>query len=401
MSTYYKRNAKGEPIFWHILNYGENSFTVSHGIVGKSDRQEIIYTKRNVNDAIQSAVNAKIKEGYKTIESLYDNAPKDIEDTNDLRSYLDTYLPKFNTTGDGKFIPMLCKTLEDNKPFEKGDYFGEWKINGERCIVTAEKQDDLFKPIRLIYTSRIGTDWTHYLSFMDDYILNSIDKILLDRMVEEGAALDGEIYLPGYGINEINSFIKNPSLPQHFALQYWVYDLAVENTHAFHRYSYLQNHFIERSKLQIGFSKDLHLDNTKRCVLLPIIDIPNITSAISMRDTFIDMGFEGLVIRKYDAEYQFGGKRNMSMLKFKKKEDGLFVVVDIQEDKRGLPIFTLKNDINDECFECTINQPQDVQRRCIINKDKFIGGTMLVEYRERSGIKQVPFHAKGIRFDKL
>ena len=46
--------------------------------------------------------------------------------------------------------------------------------------------------------------------------------------------------------------------------------------------------------------------------------INNITTAIDKRDYYINLGFEGLVIRNFDAEYQFGGKRNNSMLKFKK-----------------------------------------------------------------------------------
>ena len=85
------------------------------------------------------------------------------------------------------------------------------------------------------------------------------------------------------------------------------------------------------------------------------------------------------------------------MLKFKKIQDGLFEVVDIREDKRGLPIFVLKNDLNDEVFECTINLPQSQQRYHLQIKDTLKGKKGLVEFRERSGVKQVPFHAKLIK----
>ena len=84
------------------------------------------------------------------------------------------------------------------------------------------------------------------------------------------------------------------------------------------------------------------------------------------------------------------------MFKYKKKLDGKFMIVDIQEDKRGLPIFTLKNDINDETFECTINLSQEEQKKKLNMKQYLIGKTGLVEYRERSGVKEVPFHAKLI-----
>ena len=84
------------------------------------------------------------------------------------------------------------------------------------------------------------------------------------------------------------------------------------------------------------------------------------------------------------------------MFKYKKKLDGLFSIVDVKEDKRGLPIFTLQNDINSEYFECTINLPQDKQRNLMAMGKLLVGKKGLVEYRERSGVKEVPFHAKLI-----
>ena len=85
------------------------------------------------------------------------------------------------------------------------------------------------------------------------------------------------------------------------------------------------------------------------------------------------------------------------MLKFKKIQDGLFKILDIREDKRGLPIFVLKNDLNDELFECTINLPQKQQAWYLQIKETVKGKKGLVEFRERSGVKQVPFHAKLIK----
>ena len=54
-------------------------------------------------------------------------------------------------------------------------------------------------------------------------------------MIEEGACLDGELYLPGYSVNDINSFVKNTQLAQHYKLQYWCYDLAIEGYIAIER----------------------------------------------------------------------------------------------------------------------------------------------------------------------
>ena len=144
------------------------------------------------------------------------------------------------------------------------------------------------------------------------------------------------------------------------------------------------------------FNIEDHYENEEQFVLLPEFKVSDITEATSLRDKFIAIGFEGLILRNPKAEYAFG-KRNSSMFKYKKKLDGMFEIVDIQEDKRNLPVFTLKNDINDATFECTLNAPHDVQRHYVAVKNTIIGKKGLVEYRERSGIKNVPFHAKLIK----
>lgn len=394
---FYKRNAQGKPIFWEISD-STNKIVVTYGLVGKLGHTTEIRTNRQLNEEIKSQITAKQKEGYKALSDLYDNAPDYFKNDKDLINYLNTYLPKDNTHADGTFIPMLCKTLEDNKPFTKSEYFGEYKIDGERCLITAYKDNGLFDNIYLKYHSRHGIDWTDKLSYLDEFLIPIIPNYFLNMMIEEGIALDGELYLPGYGINEINSFIKNIELPQHYKLQFWCYDLAIDSMPAIDRYTTLETAF--NTKVYDFQSKNGHLNNKERFILLPSFNnIHCIEDAIRQRDYFIDLGFEGLVIRDTKADYQFGGKRNNSMLKFKKIEDGKFLIVDIVPEgikRKNLPKFICRNDINDELFECTINKKQDVQEEYLINKDKYIGKYIKVEYRARSGVKQVPFHAKGI-----
>jgi len=394
MTTLYKRNAQGKPIFWDIDHDAFGYIIINHGLVGKVGHKEVIKSTRKIGPEIISMINAKRKEGYKELIDLYDNAPKDLTGES-LRQYLNLHLPKYNTHEDGKFIPMLCKTLQDNKPFEKGSYFGQWKINGERCIITATRGNDLFQTIKLFYRSREGVDWTDKLSYLDEYLLPCIEGDILDMMIEEGVGLDGELYLPGYSINEINSFIKNVEVPQHYKLQYWCYDLCIENMSAVNRAIELYKLHKYRPNIK---TKEDHLSNKSPFVVLPNEGIFGIKSAIDARDRYIDLGFEGLVIREESAEYQFGGKRNNSMLKFKKKLDGLFTIIAINEDKRGLPVFTLKNDINDETFDATLNATQEDQKRWLyLNPEAYGTIKALVEYRERSGVKEVPFHAKIIK----
>lgn len=401
----YKRNASGAPIFWSIGTIktfeADELIRVRYGLVGKEGRQENIRTHRDINKEIESLIKAKRKEGYKELKELHDNAPI-VLPASDILSYLNTYLPKDNTHADGAFMPMLCKTLEDNKPFEKGEYFGQWKINGERCIITASIETNLFEEVKLHYRSREGIDWTSKLSYLTPYILPCIPQQLIDMMIEEGVGLDGELYLPGYGINEINSFIKNDKVPQHFQLQFWCYDICIDNMSAIKRNEMLITYL--GKYLKYINTKEEHLGNRETLVILSSNYIEDFNDAIKYRDQFINLGFEGIVARKLDAPYQFG-KRNNSMLKFKKIYDGWFEILDVIPEgvKRShLGKFVLKNDINEETFTCTYNAPQYIQEQCLKEKDKYIGKKLaFVEYRERAGVKQVPFHQKILKFKDI
>ena len=409
MITLYKRNAQGKPLVWSVTKEArqtgvgtrDESLKIQYGLVGGNLHTERIpITLKNANE-LQSRVNAKRKEGYKEITELKDSVCYLDYDGNQsgLINFLNTYLPKYSTTSEGFVLPMLAKVLEDNKPFEKyGTMLGQWKIDGLRCIIGAtDKSGDLFNPIILTYHSRTGEDWTNKMCWMDEILLPKISKELLDMMIEEGACLDGELYLPGYSVNDINSFVKNTTLPQHYKLQYWCYDICCENMSAETRFKFKDNN-LESVGMTYFNTKEEHLNNTKQFVVLPTwVQIDSYEDAIIHRNQFIDLGFEGLILRNPSSEYQFG-KRNQAMFKFKKVDDGKFIIVDItSEHKRSdLPLFVCRNDINDELFECSINKPQDVQREILAHKENYIGKLMLVEFRARSGVAQVPFHARGI-----
>lgn len=396
----FKRNAKGDPISWDIHAYGQNNkYIIHYGAVGGHKHSEIIKAKLSRDNEIKSRIKAKRKEGYKEASELKDNAPLKIEGDVNLLNFLNTYLPKNNTTDEGFVLPMLAKVLKDNKPFDKRSYLGQYKINGVRCIVGAEQTNDMFNPVRLTYRSREGTDWTSKLTWMDEVILPAIKDDLLDAMIEEGACLDGELYIPGYKVNDINSFVKNEKLPQHLLLQYWCYDIAIDNMSYEARRKFKNDNI---SRLCYTFDTyEQHLNNKSKLVLLPDITISNIADATRLRDKFISLGFEGLIVRDINSAYQFGA-RNLAMLKYKRIDDAKFKIVDVVPEgiRTNLCKFVLKNDINDELFEATGNFDHSRQEYILKHKEDFIGKLATCEFRERSGVKNVPFHCKLVDIQK-
>jgi len=392
----YKRNAKGEPLVWSIGTTPDGDIVVDYGAVAGNIHSEVVNKKLVKANEIESRIKAKRKEGYKELSELKDNGPNHIDgDKFALLNYLNTYLPKNNTTSEGFVLPMLAKVLKDNKPFTKRSYLGQYKINGVRCNIGAERQNDMFKPIRLRYWSREGTEWTDKLTWMDEIILPAIKEDLLDAMLDEGACLDGELYLPGYKVNDINSFVKNVKLPQHYQLQFWCYDISINNM----TYEYRSDFRRENIK-RLCYTFDTyeqHLNNKSQLVLLPDVVIGNFDDATRFRDKYIGLGFEGLIVRDTAAEYQFGG-RNLAMLKYKRVDDAKFKIIDVIPEgvRTHLCKFVLQNDTNDAKFECTGNFDHSRQEYILLNKDKYVGKYATVAFRERSGVHNLPFHAKVV-----
>lgn len=398
----YRRNNFGQPCVWYAKEIDFSTIEIIHGIIGKTITKEIVKTNRIPKDEIKSRVNTKRKAGYKYLNELKDNISLPVE--GELLNYLNSYLPDDRTTIEGLLLPMKAKVYDNtnNKLFNKSSvYIGQWKINGLRCFISAyHNSGDMFKPIKLKFVSCEGTVWNS-LDNLEEYLLSVLSKRLIAKMIDEHYILDGEVYLPGHTVNEINHFVKDPKCKENKLLQYWCYDIAIDNLTQDNRLKIL--HEEQLKFIEVFVDKDCHLSNDERFVVLPIWSIADDATAIKSRNNSIELGFEGLIMRKSDAEYQFG-KRNSSMIKFKKSTDGKFKILDIYPEgikRKDVPLFLCQNDINNEKFECHISGNLTYQKQILDNKEKYIGKYLLVEYGERSGVNQVPFHIKSVTLTNL
>lgn len=395
--TLYKRSANGGIIQWKIEVDAHGTITVGYGLMGKTPREESITTSRTPVEEANSRWTKKKKEGYKTIADVYEDSLVALTVFNNnecLYKYLDTYLPKYNTDNNGNIMPMLASKYDSEKVFKKQDsYLGQWKINGLRCIATFTEGTDLFKVRNIEFRSREGG--TFILPHLKGYIEGIMSEREFRRLCEEEISLDGELYIPGLSINEINSAVKNPSHPRHKDVQYWCYDLAVENIPQWQRDEIRMR--IAPANIGYFLTINEHLSNISKLVIVSSANIINDYSAFSARNDYIRLGFEGIILRNPNAEYQFG-KRNSTMIKYKKIYDGLFKIARIdKEPKRDLPILILENDCNEELFSCKMIGTFTEQKKVLDNKDMYIGLRAFVEFRERSGINSLPFHAICVR----
>lgn len=397
MNKLYRRNNNGVPtVWWAELDSGTNSITVFYGLVRGNIRKEVYtVTQKDSNKELESRYNEKIKQGYQYLNEIcdmQDRPPVEDENSLELFNFLNTYLPKDLSNGNSNLLlPMLAKTYNGNVWKKVSCMYGQYKINGLRCIITAYTQNDMFKPIRLRFQSREGIIW-NTLENLSDYLLSIIPANIIRDMIDGYVALDGEIYLPGYTINQINHFVKDANCVENKLLQFWCYDIMMEGNQA-HRNMY---RYHIKKPTSFNSIKE-HYNNKERLIILHNKYITNDNEAIDARNHFINLGFEGLILRNAKTNYQYGRRRANYMEKFKDAAEGDFIILDIyKEKKRDLPILLCKNDINNEKFETRLSTSHIVQQEVLFDSQSYIGRTVHIEYGERSGVARVPFHIKTV-----
>ena len=396
-ANYYRRNNNGKPQVWWCNLAGNEAF-VYHGILGGKIREERYnITKKSADAEMKSRINDKLKAGYITLSEVVDETgTPPVEDINSpiLAAYLERYLPYDLSNGrDKTILAMKAKTYTGKVWKKESVMLGQPKINGLRCLITASRNNDMFKPYNLKFQSLEGVVW-NTLGNLEDYLLSVLPASFVDNMIDEGWAMDGEVYLPGYSVNDINHFVKDATAPENKLLQYWCYDLAIEDMSQSKRDFIRCN--IDTPTFKIG--KNEHINNTDRLVILKSEEITNDLEAIKARNLCLGCGYEGLILRNPNTDYQFGRRRVGYMEKFKTATEGDFKIIDIyKEEKRNLPILLCQNDINDATFETRLSASFEAQETVLTMKDEFIGRFVHLEFGERSGIKKVPFHIKEVK----
>lgn len=397
MNKLYRRNNNGMPtVWWASFNSDTNSIAIFYGLVRGNIRKEVYtVTQKDGNKELESRYNEKIKQGYQYLNEIcdmQDRPPVEDENSLELFNFLNTYLPKDLSNGNSNLLlPMRAKTYNGNVWKKVSCMYGQYKINGLRCIITAYTQNDMFKPIRLRFQSLEGIIW-NTLENLSDYLLSIIPANIIRDMIDGYVALDGEIYLPGYTTNQINHFVKDANCVENKLLQFWCYDIMMEGNQT-HRNMY---RYHIKKPTSFNSIKE-HYNNKERLIILHNKYITNDNEAIDARNHFINLGFEGLILRNAKTNYQYGRRRANYMEKFKDAVEGDFIILDIyKEKKRDLPILLCKNDINNEKFETRLSVSHIVQQEVLFNSQSYIGRTVHIEYGERSGVARVPFHIKTV-----
>lgn len=418
--TLYKKNIKGKVLVWNIkvhkryndveleIKTGEyfGAKTLHHKSVkekniGKSNQTT---KEQQAESMMESIILAQRKYGYKSLEDLGINEV-DIcmLDENEFVELLQRELPADATDIDNMLKPMLAsgyfrskkdwtdptgKIWKDRKyyylknpfaPKEKGaitatfPILGQPKINGVRCNVYLENGEVKMK-------SKEGEQYI--VEHIIDWFSERLD--LFEDINGKPIVYDGELYIHNEKLQYIRSAVVKPNLNTP-AVTYEVYDIAVPEHSNIIRFSML------KEKLRIAREKD-EVNKTHTPVnFVKTFKLYTDVQVQQKTEQFIEEGYEGIILRKISAPYQFG-KRTVNMLKLKRLVDEEFQIIGIapQDNDPELGLYVCTTNTGEE-FKVTPTEDEDYKRLMMLTPHLFINKQLTCSFYEYTD-KGIPFH---------
>lgn len=348
--TLYKRTSAGKIQIWFIERNGEKYRTTSGQIDGKHTTSEWTVAKPK-NEGRANATTAE-EQAISQIESIYEKRAK--------QNY---YYDIKDVDGTMYFKPMLAVKWADVKDKIKDEsVMMQPKLDGMRCIA---KSDGLW--------SRNGEP-----IISAPHIMEALAPIFEGR---PDLILDGELYNHDLkdDFNTIMSCVKKkkPSdedlLVSRNNIQYWIYDVP----------SYEKGNLSRDSFINVIIpAEHPHLVT----VTTDIVDLDKVDEKAA---EYIELGYEGAMVRIKHAEYE--NKRSKNLIKWKEFVDEEFTIVDILEgegNRSGVAARAVLALGDGRTFRAGIIGNLDYCRDLLVNKKDPIGkpGTVVFQNFTPDGI---------------
>jgi DNA ligase-1 len=214
------------------------------------------------------------------------------------------------TSADEKsLLPMLAKKFKEMKHKIKYPCYVQPKLDGLRGLSVINH-----KGVRISSRKDKPYDAVNHL-------YEQIKNVFSDVKMP----VDGEIYLYGLTIEEINRRVKSYKGEITEEMQFWVFDIADDTMTMTERVSLLEKIKFNAEKNNINFDK---------IVFVPFYIANCEQDVYDFHDKFVQDGYEGVIIRNMDAKYLFE-KRSTDLQKYKKFIDSEFKIVGITAGTTG------------------------------------------------------------------
>lgn len=102
----------------------------------------------------------------------------------------------------------------------------------------------------------------------------------------------------------------------------------------------------------------------------------------------LNLGYEGIMLKKFDVPYFFG--RSFDMLKYKRFKDAEFKIVNVEDgkgNKKGKATAVICVDENGTEFKAGVTGTEEFAAEMFANKEAYIGKVATIKYQELTPVK--------------
>lgn len=332
----YKRDSKGNSRQWEVWTDGDK-VVVQHGMTGgKLQLKTTVSKPKNIGkvnetNGAQQAVSEAISKWNKQVER------------EDYHQDIDKAGLQLRPTLALDYLKVPHR-VDWNKTIIQPKLDGLRLTSGKRHAVV-----DSFESM-----TRKGE--TYQVPHLDKHSRN---LLLLLREENEVHALDGEAYLHGLPLQKIISYAKKYQKGLTETLEYHCFDLIMDGTFE-DRYAILQRGIIEYNARVSDSPFEL----------VECVEVDNEFDAKEYQGKWMEMGYEGVIIRHTDGLYKHG--RSPDLFKFKQFMDDECKIMKMWTDLNGNAMLTVRQK-NGKACDVTPKRTHDFRKQMLLEEDKWIG----------------------------
>ena len=291
--TLFSINKNGKPIQWACFVEDESYF-MEHGQVGgKLQLKETVCKPKNVgkeNETTPQEQALKEAEARWTKQWVREGYRYTVEEG--IKAKEDFCM----LAADGRKNPHLAKYPCHAQP----------KLDGVRASIRW-KGDDIIAMSRKLVEYDIHED---------------LKEEIKDLMARQGYdQLDGEFYIHGLLLQDIQSAVKSTDNEDHNKVKFHIFDVPVRNISWFCRSVDLV--FITNSSVNYNF--------------IEFVPFEEVTDEFKLEDLvskYEEQGYEGAIVRNFDGLYEYGFRSN-DLIKFKNMKESEALVVGREKDDKS------------------------------------------------------------------
>jgi len=287
LETLYSKGKKEEIRVWRVWTEGASILSEHGTLEGKMQIDEKIAKPKNVGRANETT---PAQQAVSQAESMW-------------KKKLDKgYFPSIEEAKTTKvFLPMLASKFEDKKHNLTYPCDVQPKLDGVRCLAFWEGDK-----VKLL--SRGGKEYNV------PHLKKELERVLTDKT----QVLDGEIYIHGASLQEVNRLVKK-NRPESVNLQYWIYD------------TFLIDGEVEWWHTRLS-DLEMFFENYEGSILeqTTTTTAQDEARVYELQGIYVEAGFEGAIVREGSAPYALGN-RSSKLLKVKSFKDEEFPIVGFGE----------------------------------------------------------------------